>query len=161
MPDFRSLADIEKHFGSNKGKSELISQENIKSALISETERLQRYLIEEINNHLDNFTPTIYKRTGAWLESIRINPPVLIGDQYSMSITFDDNFAYHPSVVPNGEPGYIPWLMEDGWKDKSYIDPHFDGFSGTHYIKNAVERWNNDNKFGFKITVYHGDEIYI
>jgi hypothetical protein len=160
MPAFNNLNELAKYV-SGKGASSIINQTNIKAALISEAERLQRYLIEEIDNHFMSFQPQYYHRTGAWLESIRVNPPEQIGNEYSISITFDDNFAYHPSVVPGGEEGYVPWLMEVGWKDRNYETPHFDGFKGTHYIKNAVERWNRDNKFGFEIRVYHGDERYI
>jgi hypothetical protein len=159
--DFTSLKDLEKYLNSNKGQSQLLNQLNIKGALNSEMEKLHKYLLEEMDSHYSSFKPMYYERTGAWIESITISPVKQVGNTFSATITFDDNFAYHPSVTPKGEDGYVPWLMEVGWKDKSHRTPHFDGFSGTNYIKNAVDRWNKTNKFGFTISVYHGNERYI
>jgi hypothetical protein len=158
--EIRNIKDLAKYLNSPEGQSKLINQSNIKQALNSEAQRLQTYLVEEINDHLNNFIPEYYHRTGAWLESIRVNPVQQIGNAFIITITFDDEFAYHPSVA-GGDDGYVPWLMEVGWKNHDYKTPHFQGFEGTHYIKKAVERWNADNKFGFHISVYHGDERYI
>ncbi|WP_010498386.1 hypothetical protein [Paenibacillus elgii] len=160
MPTFNNLADLNKFLSSAIGQQLLFNQDSIKRALQSEAERLQKYLIEEIDKHLMSYQPIEYERTGAWLESIRVNPAKRVGNEFSISITFDDQFAYHTSAI-GGEDGYVPWLMEVGWKDHSKQTPHFKGFKGTHYIKNAVERWNQDNKFGFEIRVYHGKERYI
>ncbi|MCM3274164.1 hypothetical protein [Paenibacillus elgii] len=160
MPTFNSVADLNRYLSSSNGQQMLFNQDSIKRALQSEAERLQKYLIEEIDKHLMSYQPIEYHRTGAWLESIRMSPVKRVGNEFIISITFDDQFAYHPSVI-GGEDGYVPWLMEVGWKDHSYSTPHFKGFKGTHYIKNAVERWNRDNKFGFKIRVYHGKERYL
>jgi len=155
----RNNKDLGKYLEGVKKKYDIMSDQKLRSALNNEMERLQRYLIEEINDHYNSYEPTQYKRTGAWLESITVNPIVKTATGYSVSLTFDEGFAIHQGVT--GEPAYVPWLMEVGWKNTSYETPHFEGFKGTHYIKNAVERWNRDNRFGFQIRVYHGNERYI
>lgn len=158
--DFNSVKELAKYVESTRGTTYLMDKANIRRALQSEMERLQRYLTEEINEHLNSYKPIQYERTGAWLESIRVNPIVQVGNTYTISLTFDDEQAYHPSAI-GGEDGYVPWLFEVGYKDKSYDTPHFKGFKGLGYIKEAVRRWNNDNRFGFSLIVYHGDERYI
>lgn len=154
----RNNKDLKKYLENYAKTQELVNDTQIRRALQSEIERLQRYLYDEVNNHYNNFTPEVYKRTGNWIESITVNPIVRDSSGYSVSITFDDSLAWHNTT---GEAGYIPWLMEVGWKDNSFETPHFLGFKGVHYIKNAVERWNNDNKFGFVISVWNGNERYI
>jgi len=160
MSTFNNLNELSKYLDSVNGQQSVFNQDSIKRALQSEIERLQKYLIEEINKHLMSYKPKEYQRTGSWLESIRVNPIKRIGNEFSISITFGDEFAYHPSSI-DGEDGYVPWLMEVGWKDRSYSTPHFDGFQGTHYIKNAVERWNRENRFGFNVKVFRGTKRYI
>lgn len=161
MVDIKNIKQLEKYINSHAGTAYVLNDPEIKKNLQSEMNRLQRYLTEEIVRHYNSFTPEYYHRTGAWIESIRVNPIKRDGVGWSISLTFDDDMAYHPSVVPGGEDGYVPWLMEVGWKDRNYETPHFDGFKGTHYIKNAVERWNKNNRFGFTISVYRGNERYL
>lgn len=161
MATFKNLKELSKFIKSSSGSQAVLADANVRRDLQNEMDRLQRYLIEEMNDHYESYSPEYYQRTGAWLESIRVNPIEKIGNSYSMSLTFDDNFAYHPSVVNGDRNGYIPWLLEVGWKSHSYSTPHFDGFKGTHYIRNAVDRWNKNNKFGFVIRVFHGNEQYI
>lgn len=165
MIDIRSIKDLEKILNSDAGKQFIMNDKSIRKALDSEMQRLQRYLIEEINAYLDSYQPIQYQRTGAWLESIRVNPIQMVGNTYSISLTFDDEFAYHSSYLGNDQPdGYVPWLMEVGWDIRDKFggrDNRFTRFEGSHYIKKAVERWNQDNKLGFTISVFRGDERYI
>lgn len=163
MANIRNIKDLLKYVNSDTGKQRIMSDVNVRKALNSELERLQRYLIEEINAYLDSYSPVQYQRTGAWLESIKVNPIQQNGKEYSASITFEDSLAYHDSLF-GGEQGYVPWLFEVGYhwdESKQPRIPRLSDFDGIHYIKRSVERWNRDNKFGFKIAVYHGDERYI
>lgn len=163
MADFRNMKELQNLLNTDAGKQKMLSDASVRKALNSELERLQRYLIEEINAYLNSYSPVEYQRTGAWLESIRVNEIQKVGNEYSASITFDDEFAYHDSLF-EGEQGYVPWLFEVGWhwdQSKQPRIPRLSDFEGTHYIKRSVERWNQDNRFGFKIAVYHGDERYI
>jgi len=165
MKKFNSLSEIQNHLNTSEGMNLLLTSSNISYALQSEAERLQKYLVEEIDDYYNDgsYKPKVYERTGRWLESIKITSPIQIGNKFSISITFDESLANHPSWLGQ-EDGYVPWLMELGWdiRDKfNGADNRFTHFEGTHYIYRACQRWNRDNKFGFKITVLHGNERYI
>lgn len=161
MKKFKNIKDLAAYLNSPQGKSMIIKQTNLVEIINREVHRLYRYLIEEMDKHYASFSPEHYHRTGAWYESIQVHPVRQVGDAFVAKITFVDEFAFHPSVVPGGEDGYVPWLMEVGWKDRSHSTPHFDGFRGTHYIKKAVERWNRDNRLGLTVRVYRGNERYL
>jgi len=161
MPEFRSLEELANYF--NKNQQNVLSNQNTLVVLEEETQKLAQYIEEEIQNYLSSYVPTVYERTGNWLNSVKISPIVQEGEYLTAIITFDERLANHPSLF-NGEEGYVPWLMEVGWHwsmDKPHRTYRLSDFEGIQYIRRAVERFNSENKYGIKVSVVHNGEIYI
>ena len=174
VPDFTSLKGIAQYVSANSGKM-ISSQPEMTKILKSELQRLEEYIKEELQVYFDSYTPTVYKRTGDTERSITLNDPYVEGKDLCADITFDDDLANHPSVMSTEtkeQPdGYTPWLLEVGWdisdrvQPRRYMFTHHPGTKGAGgnngYITAAVKRFNRDNKYGIKVSVYRGDEQYL
>lgn len=171
MPRFNSYEDLAKYLNqSEAGKGNIFTvpisddEGSVKKVLEEEAKRLEQLIKEEIVHYYNSYKPVRYKRTFNWLNSLRVDKPNIEGNKASIRIYFDDNLAYHPSVVSSDQPkGYVPWLMESGWQVKKMkkVIYRFTYFEGTHYIKNAIEKWQQTNQYGLKIAVYFNGEPYI
>lgn len=162
MPEFKNLSDLSKYVDKQQGNI-TVNKVQLTQILERELKRLEGYIKEEIQNYLNSYTPTVYERTGNWMESVRISPVTQVGNYLQASIYFDNALANHPSLF-GGEPGYVPWLMEVGWHwrdDKQPRTYRLSDFEGTHYIAKAVERFNSENRHGIKVTVTYNGKKYI
>lgn len=168
--DMSQLGSLEEavNFLGDTQEGQSILNDQIAKILKQEAERLERYIKEEINNYYRSYFPLIYPRTENWLRSLRIGQPKINDNDntISMEIYFYEDLAYHPSIIdPDKHPmGYVPWLMEVGWHWRESIQPRryrFSDFEGTHYIANAVKRFNEENPYKLQVMVFHGDERYL
>ncbi len=166
MPTFNNINDLAKYIGTPKGSDQILNEKNIRSVLTKEAKRLEKYLKEELNAYFSSYDPVVYERTGDTVRSIEVRTPKRIGqNQWSIEIGFNESLAMHPSYIGEDQPdGYTPWLLETGWSISGKVGfsrPMFTEHPGTQYITKAVSRFNRDNPYGLKITVYRGNDVYI
>lgn len=156
---FRNYNQLASHFSKNNNSLIAISStQDFKSRMRKEGDRLRRYLQEEIQAYYDSYTPMYYERTYDWLNSVRVSDPYVEDGAMKVKIYFDDNLAYHPSVMGQ-EDGYIPWLYEVGFRtrlDSVKSIYRFTNYEGFHPVLKAMNRYNSDNPLGFKIIVQTG-----
>jgi hypothetical protein len=164
LATFNSIKDIEKWIKTTHGQNSALDESRIRHELTIAGEILQKYMIEELDAYYQSYSPTVYQRTGNTVNSIRVGKPNKISiNEWSLEITFDESLANHPSVFGQ-EDGYTPWLLEVGWNIEDKVQPSrpmFTKHAGTHYITKAVNRFNENNPYGLKVTVEHNGERYI
>lgn len=165
MLEFNSLEKVLDVLWNTFVGQSIMNMEIVK-ILKQEAERLEQYIKEEINNYYNSYEPKEYERTYNWLKSLRIDEPKPNSDgTVSMEIYFDQDLAYHPSVMGKDQPmGYVPWLLEVGWSIEEKVGfsrPMFTSHPGSRYIAKAVQRFNENNPHGLKVMVFHGDERYL
>ena len=73
---------------------------------------------------------------------------------------FNDSGAYGVSVVKGGEAGYIPALLNDGFKDKSHKEPSFFGYEGFNFMELALEQARKDPRFKNLVIELNKDSPY-
>ncbi len=154
MTVHRSLNDLSKHLGTSSGMNMLLNQSNIKLALEQAGELLKDCIQIYIDEFYQSYEPHIYTRTYDFQNSLRISPVSSNGIVHTIGVYFDQDMATHPSLW-GGEDGYLPFLLNDGWKWKNdttniYRFSHYDGF---HFIEQGIERFNSLNKWKFKIIL--------
>lgn len=165
MADFRDMNRLS-NFMNNTASGRAVLSNYINNLMKSEARRLEEYIKTEISRYLSSYTPVVYERTMNWFNSLRVGEPTInTSGSTQIRIYFDPVMAYHPSIIGENQPdGYVPWLMEVGWKLPESIQPgryRFTYFEGTQVIKKAVERYNSSNPYGIRVNVYYGDEKYI
>ena len=116
-------------------------------------ELLKSILIKNIEIFYSDHTPSFYDRTFNFINSLQMKNPVKDGDGIITEIYFDDT-ANHPSVT-GGQEGFVPILIDQGYKDKSLNPPEFLGYAGNHFIEKSIEEFLSKSDFKFKITVHY------
>ena len=132
----------------------MINHPNVKKIMEQEGIRLMNIVQKYIDEYYDSYKPTVYERTYAFKNSLRIEPVTQKGNILSVKIYFDDDSANHPSIF-GGSDGYVPLLINDGWSWKNtqiapYRLSHYEGFN---FIEKAIEEYEKSNKYGFKIQI--------
>lgn len=158
---FKNIKELEKYMGSENGTQMMFTDSQIKKILREEARRLENYLKYELEKYFESYDPVEYTRTGYTVQSIRVGQPQKYGNYlWGIEIYFDDGLANHPSYIAQDQPdGYTPWLLEVGWNIENKVGfsrPMFTKHPGTGYITKAIERFNKNNKYGFKIEVKGG-----
>jgi hypothetical protein len=166
MVTFNNLNQLNKWIGTEQGQNSILDEKQIVRVLTNAGDDLHRYMVEELDAYFRSYSPTVYVRTGATVDSIRVGKPEKISiNEWALAITFDESLANHPSVIGSNQPdGYTPWLLEVGWNIEDKVQPSrpmFTQHAGTHYITKAVNRFNENNPYGLKVTVEHNGERYI
>lgn len=119
--------------------------------LKSETNRLKQFIQNELDMAYMSYYPKVYHRTGLFQQSLFVDDAISVsasGKQLTMNVKFND-LAWHDSLW-NGSSGYLPVLWSEGWSWKDQSDPRerFTYWNGNHFLKNAIEKYNNDNSYG-------------
>ena len=157
MPTFKNLDEIKKYVEKNAGTIKLSNGKTIGQILQNESRRLKGLITKHIGIYYAAYDPTYRDRTHRLINSLRIEDMKQHGNQLSVRVYFDEPTATQPSVVPGGAPGFTPILIDQGWevkKDVWFKDIHMFGhFEGTGFIKAAVDEYNANNPYGFKIQV--------
>lgn len=162
---FNSMADIDKWAKSKRGQQCVINEANVKAILKDAGKRLKQLMINELEKYYESYEPTVYIRTGYTVQSIHVGEPKKISyNKWGLAITFDERLANHPSYIDQNQPdGYTPWLLEVGWSisDKvGFYKPMFTEHAGTHFISHAIDKFNKNNPYNLKVTVYHDGKRY-
>lgn len=164
--EFSSIKDLEKWVKSKQGQSNVLDENKIRQILTKAGQELQRLMIAELDAYYQSYEPTVYQRTGNTVKSIRVGKPQKLSiNEWSLEITFDENLANHKSYIGDNQPdGYTPWLLEVGWNIEDKVQPSrpmFTKHAGTHYITNAVNKFNSNNPHGLIVTVERNGQRYI
>lgn len=124
-----------------------------KDVLKTAAEALKFYLQKWILNYYNSYYPSVYPRTGQFYDSLLVNVTSIDG-KLTAKVYFDDNKVIRDSIWtdknPNQPKGYLPALLNDGWKvtKGGHKDIHrFGFFEGTHFIEAAIKDAENDPKF--------------
>ncbi len=154
MPTFKNLKELEKYINNQNNGTKLnnFTGGQLVKILEKEGNRLKDYLEDEIQNYYNSYSPTVYQRTYNFLNSVRITPVLQEGNQLTIKIYFDENMATHDSIF-GGEDGYVPILLEYGWQWKNGMKiEHLSTYEGFHFVDKAIERYNSNNPYKFKIV---------
>lgn len=150
-------SDIDAHF-QNMGEEEAIA------LLIKEGKRLERIARSIWSEYIESFEPKQYVRTGNSEKAIRLGRVKKISDdEFGIELTFDDDLAYHPSVVMNksrtNREGHSFMLISEGWHASKLEDKigrrveRFTYFEGINYIGRVKEAFNSKAPNGILLVV--------
>ncbi len=155
MPSFRNLKDLEKYIIKTQGnKIKLSNNKTIMKIMQEEGNRLKDLIQKYIDEYYDSYTPTQYKRTYSFKNSLRIETVKQEGDILSVRIYFDESMAFYESLF-GGEDGYVPRLIDEGWtwKDTTAGAYRLSNYEGFGFVDKAISEYEKDNPYGFKIEV--------
>ena len=166
MATFNSIKELENWIKSKHGQNAVLNEQEIVRVLSEAGQELKRLMIAELETYYMSYEPTVYKRTGATVDSIEVGKPKKLSiNEWLLEITFDESKALHRSYIGEDQPdGYTPWLLEVGWDIRDKVQPErpmFTNHPGTHYITKAVNKFNASNKHNLKVTVEHNGQRYI
>ena len=108
--------------------------------LEAEANRLYSLIQQEISRYYKSYSPTVYKRTGAFYDSLRIR----VSDD-TFEIYFEPHLAYKKDV-------FVPTLLDQGWRynDSRY---HFSYYEGFTFIENAIHRFRQTTSLPIRIQI--------
>lgn len=156
MPTFKNFQELEKYINNqgNSSKINAMTNNQLAKVLQREGERLKTLIEEEIATYYTSYDPVQYERTYSFLNSVRITPVFQEGFNLSVKIYFDEDLATHDSIF-GGESGYVPILINEGWKWHNKTGPYrLASYEGFNFIEKAIDNYNFQNPYGFKIVVH-------
>lgn len=159
LVEIRNLKDLEKVLSKAQPKNiKLSNGQNLYQLLEEEGKRLYKLVKKYIDKYYSSYHPNVYERTYRFKQSLRISPVKLENNSLAVEVYFDDAYAYHPSVL-GGKDGYVPLLINDGWrwKDISKAPYRFSHYEGFNFVERAIEEYNKTNPHGLKIKVIKRD----
>ncbi|MBQ2396893.1 MAG: hypothetical protein II304_07675 [Bacteroidales bacterium] len=129
-----------------------------------EVDRLYNCIQKYIDEYYDSYkpSPTGYDRTWRFQGSMYAQNFLdarIKGNRIELSILFNDDLAYHPSLF-GGEEGYVPLLINDGWHSKKLAAAighevyRLTYYEGYHFIEKGIAEFNQTNTLGIHIDVY-------
>ena len=155
MPTFSNMKQLSKYLQKNCANLQLANGKTMKQVMKEEAEYLRKLLVEEIERVYNSYDPKVYRRTMGLLESLRVDPVIQNGNELSVRLWFDEK-ALHPSMFKDGNDGFVPILIDQGWQVKSGWHrniPHFGFRPPSHFVRKAVEEYHRTSKYGFRIEV--------
>ncbi len=157
---FKHANDIGKFIQSKLNSGDIGALKGFKDAkgnalpLVSQTEleeaanALKDYLYNRIKDYFDSYDPSVYERTGAFLESLQVEPVTRDGIQ-SFRVFFGEG-AVRDSLWDGQPQGDLPALLNDGYQVSSGWHkgiPHFGFFEGFGFIQSAIDDAAIDDRF--------------
>lgn len=158
---FKSINEIQNYYQKalSSGKQSVLkdikdkngkSLDEVTDALLIEAgEYLRKCIQKYLSEYYDFFhTPKYYTRTYGLKNALTVETQVHNdgGNKY-IGLYFQEDKSVGQSVVNGGRNYWKPALINDGWKDKSYSTPHFDGFSGYSFIEKGMEEFRKNQKY--------------
>ena len=150
-------SDIDAQF-QNMGEEEAIA------LLRKEGKRLERIARGIWSEYIETFEPKQYVRTYDSEKAIRLGRVKKISeDEFGIELTFDDDYAYHPSIIKNKskthKEGHSFMLISEGW-NASKLEERIGRsvykltyFEGINYIGRVKEAFNSKAPNGILLVV--------
>lgn len=117
-----------------------------KRVLESEARKLLGIAQKEWIRVMGTYSPKEYVRTGKAFKSIKMTEVRKVGFGWTIDVTFDNDLAYHDSVIAKTEPkGHAIWLNHAGWRVKrgSHRDTEYFGYrKGSGYLFEVFQKYN-------------------
>lgn len=129
--------------------------------MLEEGQRLEKIAIRVWDSILEKPQPNVYIRTGKSLQAIKLGKPVLQENgRYSISLTWDNDLAYHDSVIDktNQPKGHAIWLISEGWnaprlEAKIGRVPRFTNYKQTNYLEKVMNEYRKGMPVGYSIKL--------
>lgn len=132
----------------------LLTGKDAKQILEREANRLKAILDKWIQAYYDSYTPTQYKRTYKFLNSVRVG---VVKEELGRLVV---NVEFNDDMVTRDE-AYLPLLLDKGWNQEDRSGAyHFDWYLGFHFIRKAINEYNKTNNLGVKVTAYLNGKEY-
>lgn len=148
MPPVRSIEEQIKKMLESR-----LSDEELVPILKSEAERLKGLIQKYIEQYYASYEPSVYRRTNNLRNSVRVNTKVY---NRSIDVYFDEDQNWDPGVI-NGPTGFVPILIDAGWRVKSDVwfakKWHFGFYEGYHFIQSAIDEFERTNQYKLHIEV--------
>ena len=127
-------------------------------ALESEGRRLLFIAIKIWRQYLASYKPKEYVRTRKSQKSIKLGKVKrLEDDTLGIELTWEDDLAYHDSVITDGKPqGHSIMLISEGWKVRKgkHTDVYrFGYYEGFDYLSKVEEAFNNGKHNGITLEI--------
>ena len=125
----------------------LISQLTLE--LKKEIERMKPYFIGKLRDQVMKnvyavYTPKVYERTYALIDSITVSDVRIKGSTIEFEIYFDPTKLSHYSVV-TGDKVYIPPLLDEGHFQKGYSEvDYFHVYPARNFLRDCIVELKND-----------------
>lgn len=141
------------------------TDEEAKFAVREESRRLKRIANRLWDEYIGSYTPSVYVRTKKSKKSIKLGRVKRL-DAYTwgVELMFDDDLAYHDSVIRKNEPkGHSIMLISEGWKVKKGKHrevKNFGYFEGTDFITKVKKEFDNGARKGITMEVNWAGEVF-
>ena len=164
---FRNINEIQKYYQDQINKGNQSAFKDIKDKngkpleiisdkiLLDEAERLRKCVQQHIDDYYSSYEPEYYIRTArpyGLRDAFTAQTSVQYdGNKKYIGLYFDDSKSWGKSLVTGELNGYKPYLINFGFKDTSYINPHFHGYRGYRFIEKGILDWKRDLKYHIDI----------
>lgn len=129
--------------------------------LKKELQRFKNILQKHIDDYYSSYTPVVYNRGrhgGNLRQSLTVDDICELSSKdrrITCRILINEN-AIHDSIVDGSEANAF-FLINDGWQLKKNVwfknIYRFGHYEGAHFVEDAVEEFEQTNKYGIKIEV--------
>lgn len=171
MPTFRSVKDLMKHFNGKsvsdlKGNQGAVGLEkSMTDTLKREAELLASCIQDELDKYYNSYSPIVYRRRAErkpkhpypLRDGINVEPVQVEsfkgGKMFSIAVNFKEENAHHPSIF-NGEDGFVPNLLNYGWRWKKKSGPYRLGhYEGAKFVEKGIAQYYKKSRFDFEIRI--------
>lgn len=129
--------------------------------LQKEGRRLERIARKAWQTYYASYSPKEYRRTYNANKALKLGRVKQISPfEYGIELTWENDLAYHPSVVGKSQPkGHAVTLISGGWrasklKAKIGRDVYrFTYFEGTGYLEKVMSMWKSTAPTGIQIEL--------
>lgn len=154
---FKTIKDLEKFINTKEGQGIFFAQNEkvLLNKLHEAGIELEKLIQDEIDMYYSSYDPVQYNRTYKFKNSLRMSNPIKTGvNEWTIEIYFDKDLADHDGA-------YVPTLIDEGWDYRNRTNKdiyRFTHYEGYNFIEKAVEKFNSQNKYGFKVKVLKDGE---
>jgi len=134
------------------------------NTLLREGRKLERIARKVWRQYENSYSPKQYVRTGNSAKSIKLRtmPIKLSEDEIGIELTWENELAWHDSVVPNSKKkGHAILLISAGWHSKKleraygksvYRHTYYEGYG---YLTEVINAYNavRDKRVGLELEV--------
>jgi hypothetical protein len=138
------------------------SEKEAEKALRAEARKFKYIAVKIWRRYLASYKPAQYIRTRKSQNSIQIKSKLirLPNNELGMEITWEDNLAWHDSVLPNSkQKGHSIVLISEGWhsakleKIMGRAIYRFTYYKGFNYLGKVITEYDKvrDKRIGFEL----------